>query len=69
MEAKAEARGGIALKRLKIIFYFISNNCKSSAFASMKRPVQVRFMATVRQRAAMEPATFTIRDGWVKTRI
>ena len=36
---------------------------RASAFASMKRPVQVRFMATVRQRAAMEPATFTIRDG------
>ncbi|CAG8027488.1 unnamed protein product [Penicillium nalgiovense] len=36
---------------------------RASAFASMKRPVQARFMATVRQRAAMEPATFTIRDG------
>src|SRR4051812_17028521 len=36
---------------------------RAAAFASMKRPAQVRFMATVRQRAAMEPATFTIRDG------
>lgn len=36
---------------------------RASAFASMNRPVQARFMATVRQRAAMEPATFTIRDG------
>ncbi|KAJ5994986.1 Glutamine amidotransferase type 1 [Penicillium waksmanii] len=36
---------------------------RAGAFASMKTPVQARFMATVRQRAAMEPATFTIRDG------
>jgi len=36
---------------------------RAAAFTTMKSPAQARFMATVRQRAAMEPATFTIRDG------
>ncbi|KAJ5716358.1 Carbamoyl-phosphate synthase small subunit [Penicillium malachiteum] len=36
---------------------------RAQAFTSMKTPAQARFMATVRQRAALEPATFTIRDG------
>ncbi|KAJ5223554.1 Carbamoyl-phosphate synthase arginine-specific small chain [Penicillium chermesinum] len=36
---------------------------RAMAFNSMKNSAQSRFMATVRQRPALEPATFTIRDG------
>jgi carbamoyl-phosphate synthase small subunit len=44
-----------------IMNLFKAMPARAQAFATVKP--QARFMATVRQRAAMEPATFTIRDG------